>query len=143
MTLPDPLLNPAPPAEVSVRFENLKKKKNHASHTHTHRRGCDDLSGLVSLLIHLAASNSHPLTEADMSCLHRDLAECDEDIYSTFLEMQCYLKQCEDLQAPLCHVIIHQCAVICVFDGLFAAVRHSSPCVIYPSFHFHFGPTLM
>lgn len=74
--------------------------------THTHRRGCDDLSGLVSLLIHLAPSNSHPLTEADISCLHRDLAERDEDIYYTFLEMQCYLKQCEDLRASLCHVII-------------------------------------
>lgn len=141
MTLPDPLLNPAPPTEVSVRFEIKKKEKSCQSHTQ--RRGCDDLSRLVSLLIHLAPSNAHPLTEVDISCLHRDLAECDKDIYSTFLEVRCYLTQCEDLWAPLFPVIIHQCADICVFDGLFAAVRHSSPCIIYPSFHFHFGPTLM
>lgn len=75
-----PLQNPAPPRWSLSEVGNLKK--NHASHTD--RPGCDDLSELVSLLIHLAPFNSHPLTELDISCLHRDLAECDKDIVPHF-----------------------------------------------------------
>lgn len=90
------------------------------THTHSCTRGCDDLSGLVSLLIHLAPSNSHPLTEADISCLNRNLAECVVLIPKLkifiphFWRCNVHVKQSEDSGVPLCPLIIHQFVVICV-----------------------------
>lgn len=129
LTLPDPLLSPA-------RFE-IKTCQSH-THIHTHN-GCDDLSGLVSLLIHLAPSKSHPLTEADISCLNWVLAEsvalipCQRYFISShFWRCNIYSEQSEDLWEPLFPLIIHQCVVfIYLFTFLFflpGAARHCSPC---------------
>lgn len=118
------------------------------SHTHG---GCDDLSGLVSLLTHLAPSKSLLLTEADISCPKspcRGVVLVPRQRYcisSHFWRCNVYSEQSEGWWEPLLPLIIHQCVVLVylfTFIPLLLPdiVLHASR-VISPCFHFHFWST--
>lgn len=109
----------------SARFET-KTCQSHSA--------CDDLSGLVSLLIHLTPSKPHWLRQTSPVCPCRE--PCPPSVlnilyFFTFSEVQCLFEAVWASFEPLFLLLIHQSVGFIYLFTVFCAARHSSPCSVH------------